>query len=205
MGDSYGQTRREGKPDQSVARTTSQANEGQGESGGQGAAIQVGETWAIVPLTWDEVKHAGTVALERVLYNLKHKIKEKHGAKTVLGGLDFHFAGCLGEKSLSKYTGIPWDGNLGNFKAKDVGKLQVRAGTGYRYRLRMHPEDDDNDIFVLAHTVTASLPRVRLGGWLRGYEGKKKEFWSAPIGRWAFWIEMERCHPMSTLLAEMDL
>ena len=178
--------------DPSVERAASQANDAEGKSEGdrQAAAVQTKQArTVVVELLWLEVIYAGLVALDRVLYNLEYRISEKHGAETELGGLNYHFAGCLGELAVAKHFGQFWSGSLGNFKAKDVGVLQVRAGTRVDHRLILHPEDSGDDIFVLAHAVTDRLPRIRLAGWLRGVDGKQQQFWGGPgTGRPAYWI-----------------
>lgn len=160
------------------------------------------DRWVIVTLSWFEIAMAGQVALQRVLFNLERGVREKHGAVSELGGFDYHFAGCIGELATAKHCNYYWTGGVGNFTVRDVGgQLQVRARTRASYELPLHPEDKDEDIFVLAHVVAASLPRVRLSGWLRGQEGKQPQFWKdLGNGRPAFFVPIERLGSMADLV-----
>ena len=163
------------------------------------AAGQVMEQYAIVTLEWYEIEQAGYVALQRTLYALKNNVKEKYGAaKSDLGGINRHFVGCLGEKSLAKHTDRFWSGTVGRIDLPDVHIWQVRACTRINKRMMLHPDDKDDDIFVLVHVIAAALPRVRLSGWLHARDGKRDEFWSDPSGqdRPAFFVPNNQLRPM---------
>ena len=128
---------------------------------------------------------------------LKSKRPSTYGADNELGGIKRHFAGCLGEKALAKHADKYWNGTIGRVDLPDVGEWQVRARTRIDYEMVLHPEDKDDEIFVLAHVITASLPRVRLSGWIYGRDGKKKEFWkNLGNDRPAFFVPHNQLRPM---------
>lgn len=117
-----------------------------------------------------------------------------------------HIIGAIGEMALAIVTGCYWDGALGDYKADDVGGVyQVRSTDNpWKQSLILHKSDADDKPFVLGtvHRLT-----VTLEGWMYAREGKKKDWWKDPTGtqRWAYFVEKQHLHPMSTLPSAEEL
>lgn len=149
-----------------------------------------------ISLRWSEVFQAGQVALMRTMQNLQRKVAEKYGAEG--DSLDYHFRGCLGEIAVAKWANKFWSGSVGDYKARDVERWQVRTIGRASDRLILHPEDGETDPFVLALVVSKSLPEVYLCGWITGAEGKQKQFWVDPgTGRPAFFVPQVALHDIT--------
>ena len=73
-----------------------------------------------------------------------------------------------GEAAGAKALGIYGAGSLGAFKAKDVGKHQVRTTHHPDGCLILHKTDLNEDIFLL---VTGLTTEYELRGWTQGFEG----------------------------------
>ena len=123
-----------------------------------------------INLTDDQHAEAMTVAHERQRMNVARGIRDKYGATK---GLALHEIGVMGERAVAVWRNEPWTGNLGDFKAADVGELQVRTRTEQFHKLILHPADCDQDVFVLATILSSRL--VELTGWLYGRMGKHIE------------------------------
>ena len=141
----------------------------------------------IVVLTESEILHAGFIAAQRQAQNLSKGRADAYGAKRG-NGLDLHFQGCMGEIALAKGLNLFWSGQLGNLRASDVSKFQVRATTlsgvrGPEGNLLLHPNDSGADCFVLVRLDGA---RADLRGYILGSNGKKEEFWK-PDGWTSGW------------------
>ena len=151
-----------------------------------------------VLLSWSEVFQAGVIGLMRLTKNLQNGAVEKHGADG--DSLDHHFNGCLGEIALAKWRNTFWSGSLGDYKARDVGRWQVRAAGRMTDRLILHHEDDDEHPFVLALVPHKTLPRVFLRGWILGADGKLLQYWTDPgTGRPAFFVPQDVLNAMDEL------
>lgn len=139
-----------------------------------------------IQLTSQEMLEAAGVGIQRMVQDLANGAQSKWGdsGKQLWQN---HIEGALGEKSVAKYFGLPWDGNLGNYRAPDAGWLQVRTTWNLEYRLTLHPEDKDIDTFVL---VTGIYGKYVLKGWLLGKDGKNLAYWSDPThgGRYAYFV-----------------
>lgn len=109
--------------------------------------------------------------------------------------------GACGEAAVAKHFNYFWDGNMGDFKAKDVGKLQVRANGRENGDLILHDYDSDQDIFILV--IATHLPLVILAGWLPGIDGKVQDYWREAgkftLGRPAFFVPQTALHSMRDL------
>lgn len=132
-----------------------------------------------VTLTPDELAEADRVAHARQFENLALGRPDAYGAAKH-GGLDLHVSGARGERVVAKMLGRPWDGNLGNLKAADVGDVQVRTTTHKRGSLILHPKDGDDDLFYL---VIDRSPHFDIIGSIRGRDGKQRRYWRDPTGR----------------------
>ena len=150
--------------------------------------------WIRVRLTWHEIRLAGFVALQRNLWNLEHKLEDRY-QQTVDFGMDVHFLGCIGELATAKRTGRYWTGNVGNFDASDVGKLQVRACRKKGHCMILHHEDADAAKFVGVLVDRKALPDVFLLGWIFGREGKLPVHWWAEAPNPAFFVKPQYLRP----------
>src|SRR3954469_18056690 len=121
-----------------------------------------------VELTWPEVTHASHVGIMRQISNLRDGRRERHGAEKGEGGpFQRHIIGAIAEKGIAKQRNVYWSGAHGNFKAKDVGKVQVRATEHQNGRLILHDDDKDEDLFICARVILLPdcIPTVFLPGW----------------------------------------
>lgn len=131
-----------------------------------------------VSLTPAEILSAAHTGIMRQTQNLKRNRKPAYGA-TNATDWQWHVEGALGECAVAKALGLYWTGNLGNLRATDVGRYQVRTRSRHDYDLILHPEDPDDDVYFL---VTGLNGRYRIHGWILGRDGKRDEYWSDPAG-----------------------
>ena len=149
-----------------------------------------------IVLTWAEVMIGGTVGIMRQVKNLKDGREDRYGAPKDKGWT-LHIDGACGEQALAKHLKMYWSGNLGNFRAADVGSLQVRTTQYHNGHLLLHDDDKDDDIFVL---MTGLVPALRIRGWCFAKEGKMDDFKKDPLGgREAYFVPQEILRPMATL------
>lgn len=149
-----------------------------------------------IELTNHNLQTAGLVGVGRNIKGLKNE--GRYGCVTATVGWQVHCDGACGEMALAKYLGVFWDGNMGNFKAADVGALQVRTTQRAAGSLILHPGDKDEDVFILV--LSHNLPSFLLRGWIYGHEGKVQKWWrDGTEGRPAFFVPQSALHDMSTL------
>lgn len=144
----------------------------------------------VVTLTETEVMFAGFIASARHAQNVVVGRRETYGAAG--NSIEPHFIGALGECAVAKHLDRFWSGSLGDLKASDVGRIQVRASTHKNPSLILHDRDNDDDVFILVsitgHTAT-------LHGWLYARDGKRPEYWQTFTGRPAYFVK--NLNPMS--------
>jgi hypothetical protein len=152
-----------------------------------------------VTLARSEMFIAGMVG---VLRNIDgYGKKGRYGHDNAKSGWQNDCDGSCGEMSASKWLNVYWNGNLGDFAAKDAGIYQVRTNPYEWGHLILHPGDRDGDKFILV--CSANAPRFQLVGWAFGREGKKQEYWrDGQKGRPAFFAPQDILHPMSTLRSD---
>lgn len=154
--------------------------------------------WREVVLLPHEMAIASHVACMRQIENLEAGRKDAYGAQADAAGWGLHIIGACGEMAVAKLLNVYWNGSLGNLKADDVGKHQVRTRTLHTYDLLVHPEDPDDRVFIL---VTGLPPKFRVHGWTMGWMGKLPEYWKDPAGgRPAFFIPKGRLCPIEQLM-----
>jgi hypothetical protein len=156
---------------------------------------------AIIKLTYAQISMAAYVGVMRRTSNLKRGVAPKYGATNGPGSWDLEVISCCAELAVAKYLNLFWCGSIGDFAAKDVGRLvQVRSTDKPTHRLILHPRDDDRDPFVLAIMIGADT--FDLCGWIFAREGKCDAFWCDPsgTGRPAFFVPNEKLRPMAQLL-----
>lgn len=150
-----------------------------------------------VQLTEEEIAEANRIAYQRQKQNLEKGREDRYGADPD-EGMTLHRRGAQGEKAVSKWLGVEWDGNIGNLEAADVGVLEVRTTEYQDGALILHPEDNDDSIFIL---VTEEYPIYRIRGWIRGSSGKSNEFWEdrSGGGRHAYFVPQNRLNDPDVL------
>lgn len=103
--------------------------------------------------------------------------------------------GCLGEIAFAKWSKRYWGGNLGNYKADDVGPYQVRTRSKHEYELPIYPRDRPDRYYVL---LTGTVPEYRVRGYVWGADGKRPEFYTRyGKGRPAFYVPYRLIIPLA--------
>jgi hypothetical protein len=155
-----------------------------------------------VTLNRSEIMRAIAVGVDRNLDNIFNDRHHRHGFDGG-NGWDPHIEGAAAELALANILGIPWDGNLGNLDADDVGHFQVRQTRYSSGKLRAHPDDKDHRAYVL---MTGLIPTFSFGGWLLGRDCKKREYWCAPqSGRYAYFVPQSKLNKSLASLPVVDL
>lgn len=137
----------------------------------------------LITLNESELLLATMVAAMRHAQNLSRGRTEAHGAEG--GSVDPHITGAIGECAVAKHLNRFWSGALGEMRAKDVGRIQVRSSKLPNPSLILHPGDPDEDRFVL---VSVRGNAVVLLGWIVAKDGKQERFWRTDTGRPAFFV-----------------
>jgi hypothetical protein len=140
-----------------------------------------------VDLTYDEMLFATLIGATRQLNDVRAGLQNKHGLATG-EGRDFqcNIEGAIGECTVAKLTCRYWNGAIGNFKADDVGHLQVRLTYRPRGSLIVRPPDRDDRPFVLVQGGSGFTFHVV--GWMMGRDAKVRGEWKAPNGRAPAWF-----------------
>ncbi len=142
---------------------------------------------AVVSLVPFEMHQAGTVALIRMIDNIAHGRNETHGASNDADSWSRHIEGALAEFAVCKYRGWYW-GGVGQIGSADVANrnIEIRWTKYQAGRLIIHKQDSDAALFCL---VTGQLGTYSIRGWIRGVNGKRDEWWTAPQkGRPAYFV-----------------
>lgn len=134
----------------------------------------------IVRFTKDEMLHGAMVGCTRQIDNAYSSINNAYAARH---SFDANVLGALGEMAVAKHFGLYWSGNLGNFKAKDVGGAQVRATDTPDGCLIVHPPptsgrkgDKPDDPFIFVR-LEWDGPTFWLCGWMTGRDCQRLEYW----------------------------
>jgi hypothetical protein len=150
-----------------------------------------------ITLTSSEMMIAAICGVMRQITNLRDGRRDAYGCQKD-GAWQIHIEGACGEMAVARYLGVYYNGNIGNLRASDAGRVQVRTRSRDNYDLIVHPEDNDNVPFVL---VTGTAPTYILRGWLLGIDAKQKEYWIDPAGgRPAYFVPQHYLNPMDELL-----
>lgn len=152
----------------------------------------------VVKLKHAEVLEAAHVGVQRQTDNIFRKIAHKSAGFDASILWQNHIEGALGERVVAKYTGEPWDGAPGNYKADDVAQLQVRLRSRLHYDLVIKPHDREDRPFLL---VLGSAPIYWIVGWIMGGEGKQQRWWRDPTNRIEprFYVPQSELHDLATL------
>ena len=126
----------------------------------------------IVRLDASEMRLVSLIAALWVANNASLRVKRYHGQTAF--GYDDHIVGLIGELALAKASNQFWNGSIGNLRAKDVGRLQVRATTRPGGCLLLHPTDADDDqhFLVIVNDAVADIK-----GFILGRDGKARRYW----------------------------
>ena len=149
-----------------------------------------------VDLDHMEYMAAMHVGLMRSCNGRKLGLQHAHGADN--GDTEaMNIPGAVGEALVAKFFNVWW-GGYGDVGGADVANIQVRTHTTPGYRLILHPTDRDTDIFV---SVLVQQGRGRLVGWIRGEDGKRRDYWQDPTGtgRPAFFVPNSALLPIGRL------
>lgn len=147
-----------------------------------------------ISLTHGEVLVSAIIGVKRHVDNLFSPSQQKYGL-TDFEGWQRDIEGACGEAAFAKWCGRYWLGNDGDRKAPDVWRYEVRAVSRHDRCLLVHDDDHDDRPYVL---VTGLSPNMRMRGWLWGYEAKKPEYLSDPIGgRPAYFVHPKYLRPMT--------
>ena len=99
-----------------------------------------------VKLPWHVVRYACMVGIERMLAG-----QGKPGRYGAIqeDGWRLNVIGACGEAAVAQHFNYYWDGNLGDFAAKDVNHFQVRANGRENGDLIVRGPDKDEDKYIL--------------------------------------------------------
>jgi hypothetical protein len=135
---------------------------------------------------------AAAVEVERRSQNIEHGRSTRYGAP--IDSWTPGIEGAIAEMALAKLLNVFWSGAVGDLRARDAGRLQVRSTSRPDGCLILHDEDADDDIFVLAIGVA---PTFKFCGWITGRSGKDKRYWRDPAGgRPAYFVPQSALQPV---------
>jgi hypothetical protein len=150
-------------------------------------------------LTWSEYLYASRIGGERNIVGRENHRFNRYGAHDPHPELGWsrNAEGSGGEMAGCKLLGFFYNGNPGNFRARDAGPFQIRQSIPDDADLRLTKKDDDDHIHIL---VTGAGPTYTMRGWAFGYEGKKRTLWRDGAKDWpAYWLKQSLLRPMNTI------
>jgi hypothetical protein len=147
-----------------------------------------------------ELFQAAQVGVTRRIDNLRRTgINEPHGTPDEAWYADI--TGACGELVVAKFIDRFWSGQLGNYKARDAGPVQVRTTRYSDGHLLLYDTDVDDHPFVL---VYGEAPEFTMAGWCYAREGKHTMYARlTPHGKPAYWVPQSALHPMGVLKGEL--
>ncbi len=143
----------------------------------------------IVELKGYEIMQGALCGIMRQLENMKQGNKNAHGLG---GGRDWqvNIEGALAEMAMAKHLNVYW--TKGEFRAPDVGVVDVRSTPHENGCLIVHETDEDGRVFWL---LTGENGRYCIRGWMYGYEAKNAKYWKDPTGnRPAYFVPQSELH-----------
>lgn len=165
-----------------------------------GGVSAVSDAPITVTLGTEELRFAAMIGIARQIENVIKGRLDAHGADKDRGW-QIHIEGAAGEAAFAKWADRYWSGNLGDLRAHDVGRVEVRTAARPDSHLLLHPSDPDDARFVL---VTGRAPTYALRGWIWGRDGKQQPFWRDPVGgRPAFFVPQSALRPMVRRASDM--
>lgn len=154
-----------------------------------------------VELNTIEMQKAVKIGGDRRIFNLKNKTRDDSG-KDQSNGWHCDIEGAMGECAFSVWSGIPWDGNFGDYQADDVGVGQIRTTKYWTGDLWFFKTDKPAKIYIL---VTGENGHYRLRGWLHGRDGMRDEYWTTKRADRpeSYFVPQSKIHPMPRTPEEM--
>lgn len=151
-----------------------------------------------VHLTEAETRFAMNVGVARLGADLYANLGGRYGKNEDLADrrCEIDIVGALGEMAVAKALDKFWAGALGNFKAADVGRVQVRATARLNGSLLLHSPDTDEAAFVL---VVGLPPDLWIPGWILARAGKNSKWVRKDTGRPAFFVPQAALRPLTEL------
>lgn len=144
-------------------------------------------------LTTSDLYFAAQAGIMRRISAIKKDRCEPFGSpKSDLWGVDIE--SCIAEYLVAKAFNLPWIPYRENPKEikADVGEnIQVRSTHLENGSLILHKEDDNDHIFVLVIGVGINK---RIAGWIKGEDGKNKNFWQTKTGRPCYFVPQSHLH-----------
>jgi len=132
-----------------------------------------------IKLTVPQQRLVTMVATDRRLFCQERNIPPKHGSDD---NWEDDKNGLYAEFAVALYTGLFWDGSVGNFEEPDVGGcIEVKSMRERGYRLVLHRDSKD-----LPHVCSwVDPPYVELYGWVHARDGKQERYWCDPARKGA--------------------
>lgn len=129
-----------------------------------------------VTLSWDELRLAAVVGVERQLAAMRLARPEIYGWDANRDRWGTHIEAAAAEMAFAKHRGNYWL-PLAEDPAKldgDVGKAQIRSTQRPDGSLLLHARDADDAPFIL---LTGTAPTFVIAGWIWGRDGKHEKWW----------------------------
>lgn len=146
-----------------------------------------------VLLTDEHLQETAAAGAERQRITGSRK-KDAHRLRKSGDPLQRHIQGCRSEKSVSLVTGYPWIPYVDDYReigGNDVGPFGVRGTDLKDGSLILHERDDDDRVYIL---VIGDGAGQMLVGWIRGQDGKRKQFWRENVPSPAFFVPQKELH-----------
>ncbi len=150
-----------------------------------------------VVLSEQELLQAAMAGVARQIESVSAGRADQYGAGKAFGW-QMHVEGAAGELAVAKALNLDWTLGVGVFGGPDVGNLQVRTTHRDDGRLYLHPRDRPDMRYVL---VTGLNGRYELRGWIYGWMGKLKKYWTEPQpGRPCYAVPQEDLRPIEAIM-----
>lgn len=129
---------------------------------------------------------AASVGLRRQLAAVRAQRQDRHGLNPE-DGWRVHIEGACGELAAAKFLGRYWDGSVDTFKSlPDLGGVEIRTRSRHHYDLLIRKDDDPDRVYI---HVTGRCPSFWIRGWIRGKDGRRKEWLNNHGNRdWAWFV-----------------
>lgn len=109
--------------------------------------------------------------------------------------------GAQSEYAVAKFFGVHWSHSIGEISNCDLGKdVQIRSTEHPRGRLMIRDRDTDWHRFIF---VLKKEDEFDIRGWIEAREGKKKEYYESPTGKWCdYFIPHDKLRPMNLFITK---
>lgn len=150
----------------------------------------------LVNLTKTELLIAWQIAAMQHTQNIKDNAREDVGQapKHTAEAMGHRMLGCECEMAVAKWLNRFWTGGIGDFKAIDVGNIEVRGVDNRKKRLILHKRDKSHLPYVLVDKLDCQT--FDLVGWILCSEGQQEKYWQDPKGgRPAYFVPRSALDP----------